>query len=776
MKTLLKTEKTIIKTAEIETMTKMIKSINAMTNTVNKKYQNAETTTCTEIIDESTMTLVETEDALTSTDDLLNKPCEAEVQTETKKYTNSNIETEEVIVLTKQELDSLLEQKNHPELVHVSTQTMNEAKENSDEFDNFDDMVVEEMESEPVETHHVVPKHSNDDDMIKRIEEIKKEYSEHGIQTTVEYETNGIQTSLKVIEKDLYDELLAKNQTLIKKNAMILTDKEQEISNLKSKELSLKQQLEKNDESINGKTKLLKHQETLLRENDANIHNLSNKIQTLEQEIDEQKDQIERLSGVNLEQENQLNEERSKLDDLTKTVDLNTEKLINIKKDLTGKTEQYNSKVEENKELSSKHSSLEKNYTALKHEYSKVQKENEMLVSKAAELHIQLENLSIKNKKYKKQLVMTTEDVKTKLKILKEQKEKMAKLMSENTIFSETNVTLKSCLQDLGKQNQSQKDLVSTQIELIKVKALLKEKEDTVSKLLVKDSKDKEELKVIIEDSYKVRSESEKQVIQQKLKEQREELEMQLNQKINTIQDLEEKFSKAQIKIHECKIELTKVMDNRILKQNKKFKDEKKLIIKTLNEKNTKIDKLEKEIESWKIKYSSLENFLQGDQKEDYAKLQNLVKNVNQVKQMYSQIVKSESVKQEKDILSKKMKRKEVKIKQLNDELGVTRSQVMKYKNKINQLYSELSKYRKVKDENGSFIQVNDIDKGIKPDSVKPTEGIVKSRKGGKNKTDKNTISFQDLIQMSTLKRSNSMDNDEIKEQDEEDEEDFVQT
>ena len=375
--------------------------------------------------------------------------------------------------------------------------------------------------------------------------------------------------------------------------------------------------------------------------------------------------------------------------------------------------------------------------------------------------------------------MITTEEVKTKLKTLKEQKEKMAKLISENTILSETNKTVKSCLQNLGKQSQSQKDLVSTQMELIKVKALLKEKENTVSKLLVKDSKDREELKVIIEDSYKMRGESEKQVIQQKLKEQREELEMQLNQKINIIQDLEEKYSKAKIKIHEFKTELTKVMENNMFKQNKKFKDEKKLIIKALNEKGTKIDKLEKEIESWKIKYSSLENFLQGNQKEDYTKLQNLVKNMNQVKQMYSQIVKSESIKQEKDILLKKMKRKEAKIKQLNEELGVTRSQVMKCKNDIHQLYSELSKYRKVKDENGSFILVNDIDKGIKPDSLKPTEGIVKSRKGGKNKGDKNAISFQDLIQMSSLKRSNSMGNDEIKEQDEEDEEDeedLVQT
>ena len=103
-------------------------------------------------------------------------------------------------------------------------------------------MVVEEMESEPVETHHFVMKQSNEDNMIRRIEEIKKEYSEHGIQTTVEYETNGIQTNAKVIEKDLYDDLLAENQANIQKYTTLLNDKDQEITDLRSKESNLKHQ------------------------------------------------------------------------------------------------------------------------------------------------------------------------------------------------------------------------------------------------------------------------------------------------------------------------------------------------------------------------------------------------------------------------------------------------------------------------------------------------------------------------------------------------------
>ena len=227
---------------EIETMTDMVKSINAMTNTVNKKYQNAETTTCIETIDETTMTLVETVEASVSTEDFANKLHEVEVQTEIKKFANLSVETEEVNVFTKQELDELLEHKDQPELANASMQTVDPTQDNSNDLDDFDDMVVEEMESEPVETHHFVMKQSNEDNMIRRIEEIKKEYSEHGIQTTVEYETNGIQTNAKVIEKDLYDDLLAENQANIQKYTTLLNDKDQEITDLRSKESNLKHQ------------------------------------------------------------------------------------------------------------------------------------------------------------------------------------------------------------------------------------------------------------------------------------------------------------------------------------------------------------------------------------------------------------------------------------------------------------------------------------------------------------------------------------------------------
>ena len=517
----------------------------------------------------------------------------------------------------------------------------------------------------------------------------------------------------------------------------------------------------------------------MLQENDATIHNLSNKIQTLEQEIDEQSNQLEKQSTAMVEQENRLNDESSNMTELTKQFEESTEKLLAIEKDFNDKSELYNEKVTEFDSLNSKYTTIEKNYSSLKLEYGKLQKENEMLVDKAAEKHIQNEQLTTKIMKYKKQLMKTTEDVKDKLIKLKQQKEELKKLRSDNAVLTEVNNAFKTNFNDPNMPNNSQKDLVTTQMELIKVKALLKEKEETTAKLLEKSSKDRDELKDIIENSVKRLSDDERQVIeqksQQKLKEQREELEMQLNQKMNLIQDYDEKYSKAKIKIHELMNELKDVKSTKIRRESKKFKDEKKLIIKTLNEKNTKIEKQEKEIESWKIKYSGLESFLRGDQK-DFEKMQNLIKNMNQVKQMYSQIVNSESAKQEKDILQRKLKRKEAKIKQLNDELGVTRSQVMKCKNDIHQLFSELSKYRKVQDENGSFILVNDIDKSIKPDSVKPTERIKKSRKGGKNKTDRNTVSFQDFIQMSSLKDRENGDNDEIKEQDEEDEEDSIQT
>lgn len=49
-------------------------------------------------------------------------------------------------------------------------------------------------------------------------------------------------------------------------------------------------------------------------------------------------------------------------------------------------------------------------------------------------------------------------------------------------------------------------------------------------------------------------------------------------------------------------------------------------------------------------------------------------------------------------------------------------------------------------------------------------EGLIKSRKGGKNKVERNTISFQDLMKMSSLNKDT--ENDEIKEQDDEDDDD----
>ena len=90
--------------------------------------------------------------------------------------------------------------------------------------------------------------------------------------------------------------------------------------------------------------------------------------------------------------------------------------------------------------------------------------------------------------------------------------------------------------------------------------------------------------------------------------------------------------------------------------ESKKFKDEKALILKTLNEKNKKIEILEKEIESLKIKISGLENFMGEDQRSSYTKLQTLTKGMGQLKQMYTQMVSTESAKQEMHILDKKIK------------------------------------------------------------------------------------------------------------------------
>jgi len=274
-------------------------------------------------------------------------------------------------------------------------------------------------------------------------------------------------------------------------------------------------------------------------------------------------------------------------------------------------------------------------------------------------------------------------------------------------------------------------------MEIIKYKSLLEEKQKFLDKLLEKDTKDSKDIRMIVQESYQKITDYEKSLIEQehqkKLAQQTETQEKEMEEKKGMISELEQKYSNAKHKIYELKNELIKMQQKKQVTESKKFKDEKTLIIKNLNDKNKKIEKLEKEIESSKIKYSGLENFLGEDQKVAYAKLQALTKNMNQLKQMYSQMVSAESVKQEKHVLEKKLKRKEKKITHIEDELSTTRDQVVELKNQVHMLYTELKQYIKVEDKDISML-VSNIDKTISPETIHSTKGIVKSRKGGKSK------------------------------------------
>jgi len=211
---------------------------------------------------------------------------------------------------------------------------------------------------------------------------------------------------------------------------------------------------------------------------------------------------------------------------------------------------------------------------------------------------------------------------------------------------------------------------------------------------------------------------------------------------------------------------------NKVAHDGKKFKDEKALIMKTLNDKNKKIEKLEKEIKDLRIKNTGLENFLGEDQKVNYIKYTKLTKNMAQLKQMYSQMVSAENAKQEKHVLVKKLKRKQAKINGYENELSNTREQVVNLKKQVHLLVKELSSNKN--DKNLSKILSDDIDPSIEPGALQTIKGIVKSRKGGKGKKSSNRMSFNQLMAMSSLNGNKNNDDDQIPEQAEEDEEESL--
>lgn len=489
----------------------------------------------------------------------------------------------------------------------------------------------EEMMQQPQSFNQMeeVKVQSTPSPLVDRIDQLKREYSE-----------NGIQTSMSVISQDTYDKLLAQHEQILKQ-------KEEELTSSKNKLDEALKQIEEQKKSISLK-------EVTLHEQLEELDLLQFKIKTLENTLSEEND-------INDSQRELIEKQEAKIKTLETQNETqltqNSEKIQSLEKDIKEKQAETQQKVEELASFTIQLEEVNKKYTNAKHEYGKLKKENEMLVEKAASLHMSIEELTKKNQKYKKHLVYLQEEQQKKIDQLKEQR-------------------------------------VNDEMEIIKYKSLLEENQQFMNKLLTKDEKDSKDIRMIVEESYKKITDYEKSIIAQEnqkmLTQQKEEQEKELELKRQIIQELEEKYSKAKHKIHEMKNEIILMQQKKSSSESKKFKDEKAIIIKTLNDKNKKIEKLEKEIETWKIKYSGLENFLSEDQKMNYGKLQNMTKNMNQIKQMYSQIVNSESVKQEKYVLEKKLKRRQAKIEFYEKELAVTRDQFASLKDKVHLFLQEL--------------------------------------------------------------------------------------
>lgn len=423
-----------------------------------------------------------------------------------------------------------------------------------------------------------------------------------------EYCENGVQASIPMIEETEYQKLVSDHQSELK-------IKESEFNSISEKLAEALQSLDEQKSSI-----VIKDQ--TIHEQLEEIESLTEKVKNLQISLSEDDD-------IRESQKELIQKHEEKIQTLS-------EQIVEQEKDIRSRNEQFKEKSDEVNKLLALQEETTKKYTAAKHEYSKINKEHDKLIEKAATLHMEKDELIQKNQKYKKQLFYLQEEQSQKIEKLKEQR-------------------------------------VNDEMEIIKYKSLLEEKQGFLDKLLEKGNTDSQDIRMFVEESYKKISDYEKSIIEQenqkKLNQQRDELEQELSAKKLAMEQIEEKYQRAKHKIHELKNDVIKMQQKKASSESKKFKDEKAIIIKTLNEKNKKIERIEKEVETWKIKYSGLENFLSEDQKVGHSKLQNLTKNMNQLKQMYSQIVSSESVKQEKHVLEKKLKRKQAKIEHIENEL-----------------------------------------------------------------------------------------------------------
>ena len=394
--------------------------------------------------------------------------------------------------------------------------------------------------------------------------------------------------------------------------------------------------------TIEEQKKSLAHKLSIIAEQQEDIDSLSQKIQILEHSISEDKDVIESQREIIEKYEKKMIDQTQVITENEFLITESADKINVLEKDLKNKEEVYKEKLIEIGRLKEEIESKSAKLQTITSQYKKLQEEGESMMERAAGLHLQVEDLNAKNKKYKKQV-----------KFIYDEKQKEIDKLKDKMLNGE--------------------------MEIIKFKALLKEREQSIAQMVGKKNMSSDELNNIVESNYKIFSEYERSTIKQdyerQLEEQREKMGRDIQGKVIRITELEEKYSTAMLKIQELRVEISTIQQSKSKAESRKFRDEKAIMIKTLNDKDKKIKSLEKDIEDLNSKISGYENFLNEDQKASFSKIQNLTKNMNQLKQMYTQIVNSESVRQEKKILEKRLLNRDKKIAKLEHELSVTREQ-----------------------------------------------------------------------------------------------------
>ena len=394
--------------------------------------------------------------------------------------------------------------------------------------------------------------------------------------------------------------------------------------------------------TIEEQKKSLAHKLSIIAEQQEDIDSLSQKIQILEHSISEDKDVIESQREIIEKYEKKMIDQTQVITENEFLITESADKINVLEKDLKNKEEVYKEKLIEIGRLKEEIESKSAKLQTITSQYKKLQEEGESMMERAAGLHLQVEDLNAKNKKYKKQV-----------KFIYDEKQKEIDKLKDKMLNGE--------------------------MEIIKFKALLKEREQSIAQMVGKKNMSSDELNNIVESNYKIFSEYERSTIKQdyerQLEEQREKMGRDIQGKVIRITELEEKYSTAMLKIQELRVEISTIQQSKSKAESRKFRDEKAIMIKTLNDKDKKIKSLEKDVEDLNSKISGYENFLNEDQKASFSKIQNLTKNMNQLKQMYTQIVNSESVRQEKKILEKRLLNRDKKIAKLEHELSVTREQ-----------------------------------------------------------------------------------------------------